>query len=168
MKFAQYKKQAQQGFTLIELMIVVAIIGILAAVALPAYQDYTIRSRVAEAVTLLDAAKITVADNAVNGAPLENGVNLGSATQNIAGPLTVTTTGLISVTTTAKAGAVEIFMAPFDGAGASAGSTTAVGTALAAGTVPTNQITWACYVPDETKWKYVPANCRQAAATNLM
>ena len=56
------KQQAQAGFTLIELMIVVAIIGILAAVALPAYQDYTARSQVSEAVTLASGLKATISE----------------------------------------------------------------------------------------------------------
>jgi len=56
------KAQAQKGFTLIELMIVVAIIGILAAIALPAYQDYTARSQVSEAVNLASGLKIQVSD----------------------------------------------------------------------------------------------------------
>ena len=55
-------KKAQQGFTLIELMIVVAIIGILAAVAIPAYQDYTAKAQAAEAFTLLDGLKTPIAE----------------------------------------------------------------------------------------------------------
>ena len=55
-------KAIQKGFTLIELMIVVAIIGILAAIAIPAYQDYTIRAQVTEGINLADAVKVAVAD----------------------------------------------------------------------------------------------------------
>jgi type IV pilus assembly protein PilA len=55
-------KSIQKGFTLIELMIVVAIIGILAAIAIPAYQDYTIRAQVTEGINLADAVKVAVAD----------------------------------------------------------------------------------------------------------
>lgn len=62
MKLQTIKAKAQKGFTLIELMITVAIVGILAAVALPAYQDYTIRAQVTEGVTLADGAKASVAE----------------------------------------------------------------------------------------------------------
>ena len=55
-------KKVQQGFTLIELMIVVAIIGILAAIAIPAYQDYTVRSQVSEGAVLADGAKTAIAE----------------------------------------------------------------------------------------------------------
>ena len=59
-------KKVQQGFTLIELMIVVAIIGILAAIAIPAYQDYTIRAQVSEGMNLAAAAKAAVAETYLN------------------------------------------------------------------------------------------------------
>lgn len=62
MNVTKMKQSAQRGFTLIELMIVVAIIGILAAIALPAYQDYTIRAKVSEGLILADSAKLAVSE----------------------------------------------------------------------------------------------------------
>jgi type IV pilus assembly protein PilA len=72
------KRSIQKGFTLIELMIVVAIIGILAAVALPAYQDYTTRARVTDGISLAAAAKTSVSENAQNGQPYAAGWVIGA------------------------------------------------------------------------------------------
>lgn len=85
-------KAIQKGFTLIELMIVVAIIAILAAIALPAYQDYTRRSRVSEAVTLAGGAKTAVAEYYSN---------------EIAWPATVAEAGIASASTDIKGKAVK-------------------------------------------------------------
>ena len=77
------KKQVQQGFTLIELMIVIAIIGILAAVALPAYQDYTIRAKASELVLASSAAKNVISEYALINSTIA-GITAGSVSiQNI-------------------------------------------------------------------------------------
>jgi type IV pilus assembly protein PilA len=66
-------RHREAGFTLIELMIVVAIVGVLAAIAVPAYQDYIARSRVTEGLTLASAAKALVSENAIAGVALDQG-----------------------------------------------------------------------------------------------
>ena len=94
----------QQGFTLIELMIVVAIIGILAAIAIPAYQDYTIRAQVSEGLTLSGAAKAAVAEYRMDSGnwPTDNATAGLSADTSIIGKyvsgVAVSGSGLITVT----------------------------------------------------------------------
>lgn len=144
-------RRVQKGFTLIELMIVVAIIGILAAIALPAYQDYTVRSRVAEAMTFADAAKVTVAENASTGAAdFSAGWNPPPASANLTS-MTVDANGVITATTTAAAGNGTVLFEPFDGA--------VGGTALTGGTVPTNPIQWRC-TGGTLAAKFRPSSCR--------
>src|SRR3954471_7061956 len=91
-------RHSNSGFTLIELMIVVAIIGILAAVALPAYQDYTVRARVTEGLSLASAAKTSVAENAANGNPLDQGYVPPTATKNVNSVAITPATGVITIT----------------------------------------------------------------------
>jgi len=134
----------QSGFTLIELMIVVAIIGILASIALPAYQDYTIRSRVTEGLSLASGIKTTVAENVANvnatapAATLCAGTNLATAGA-VAGITCVS--GAITVTMDATAANSVITLTP--------------------GLVANAPVDWNCTT--STSLTYVPAECRTAA-----
>ena len=111
-------KQIQKGFTLIELMIVVAIIGILAAIALPAYKDYTVRAKVSELILAASAGKVQVAEFfQVNGAlPASGSLVLATqTTQWVAG--VVQSAGIITVTATSNEAAIDgstITLTPVD------------------------------------------------------
>ena len=147
---------AQKGFTLIELMIVIAIIGILAAIAIPAYTDYTTRARVSEAMTTASAMKTTVSENIMSaggtiaakdgnyctGVIQFNGTdNKTNQTPNVASAACAAATGVITVTTTETAKQVPIVLTP---------------------TANGDNVQWAC-TTTTGKEKYVPAECRKVA-----
>jgi type IV pilus assembly protein PilA len=137
-------KSLQKGFTLIELMIVVAIIGILAAVALPAYQDYTVRAKVSE---------LMLAASGVRTAISEKFQTDPSNTACAGGGATIPVVGKVSAASVTDAGTVTVY-----------GDTTStsVGQAVTITMTPTystltGTITWSC---QGSPSKYLPATCR--------
>ena len=159
------KRTLQKGFTLIELMIVVAIIGILAAVALPAYQDYTIRAKVSEGLILGGSLKVVVADNSANGTlAASGGLFAGMSTSTAVPPATCNAAGTCIlngsavatpltkavevITGTTANGLITVKYTPAISPTASSTLTifpSSNGAPIAAGTPPPGPLVWTCY-----------------------
>lgn len=138
-------RNVQKGFTLIELMIVVAIIGILAAVALPAYQDYTTRAKISEVIVMASPAKLAVAETASSLGALgsvtqsNSGYIFPGSTKYVSGIAITDGSGVVTATSTVPNATGSIVLTP---------------TAVAS----TSQLTWVCSSSIDSK--FLPANCR--------
>ena len=138
-------KSIQKGFTLIELMIVVAIIGILAAVALPAYQDYTVRAKVSELILAASSARTAITEKFQSDP---------SASASMGTGVIINVAGKVSGATVGAAGTIEV---------TGAATSTSTGAAVTLTVVPTSistangTLSWSCA---GTPSKYMPATCR--------
>ena len=149
------KKQLQQGFTLIELMIVVAIIGILAAIAIPAYQNYTIRAQVSEGMSLADGAKTAAAEYFTNrGVFPSNNSSAGLATDTSISGNYVFSVGLSGGSATG--GLITVTFNSTKANKAIQGTTLLLSASAPAGS---GSIAWVCKAGTISK-AYLPTSCQ--------
>ncbi|MFT6599721.1 MAG: type IV pilus assembly protein PilA [Alloalcanivorax sp.] len=143
-------KHVQKGFTLIELMIVVAIIGILAAVAIPAYQDYTIRAQVSEGLSLASGAKTALAEfyNQRGVFPPSN------PSAGLALPASITGTYVTQVDAGTNPGVIAVTY------GNKANANIVPGVLNVSAVTSSGSVQWNCNIASGIDPKYVPTSCR--------